>query len=184
MGRHVLLRNFFVQSVPGAPIYASKDIPHWRLVSHAFTREEQLPELATNPTQLGGIWASPLRFNEGTLYLITAYLSWADNNPRGGQTISKIKPFRATDPYNDATWSNALKIENHANMIDPDLFWDTGKASMLQAEDYRSELEINTGKATEAVKVWNGTGGFSTSLPQRWPLLHDASRRRHGEQSF
>lgn len=36
---------------------------------------------------------------------------------------------------------------------------------MLQAEDYRSEIDINTGKATETVKVWNGTGGFSPEVP-------------------
>lgn len=146
---------------PGTPVFASKDLTNWKLASNALTREEQLPELARLGTEVEGIWASTLRYRDGVFYLITGYVSWIDGwGP-------KLLLFTTTDPYDDAAWSDPLHIENPANDIDPDLFWDyDGKLYMsVAAGIYISEIDLDTGSATEPVRVWNGTGDRNPEGP-------------------
>lgn len=80
---------------PGVPVYASKDLVHWRLASNALLRSEQLPELYFNGQQSEGIWASTIRYRDGTLHIITSYVTWSPWGP-------KILLFRTTDPYDDS----------------------------------------------------------------------------------
>lgn len=87
---------------PGVPVYASKDLVNWKLASNALTRPEQLPELSRNSQQNEGIWASTVRFHEGTFYLITSYVSWYE----GWGPI--ILLFTTTNPYDDASWTGPL----------------------------------------------------------------------------
>lgn len=145
---------------PGVPVYASKDLVNWKLASNALTRPEQLPELSRNSQQNEGIWASTVRYHEGTFYLITSYVSWYEGwGP-------KILLFTTTDPYDDASWTGPLHVDNPANDIDPDLFWDNGKAYMsVAAGIYVSEIDLSTGTATEPYRVWNGTGDRNPEGP-------------------
>ncbi|GJD04296.1 xylosidase : arabinofuranosidase [Colletotrichum higginsianum] len=145
---------------PGIPVYASKDLVNWKLASNALTRPEQVPELYRNSGQNEGIWASTIRFRDGTFYLITSYVSWYDGwGP-------KILLFTTTDPYNDASWTGPLHVENPANDIDPDIFWDDGKVFMsVAAGIYISEIDLKTGAATEPIRVWNGTGDRNPEGP-------------------
>ncbi|EXF79236.1 arabinofuranosidase [Colletotrichum fioriniae PJ7] len=126
---------------PGVPVYASKDLVNWRLASNALTRPEQVPELYRNSGQNEGIWASTIRFRDGTFYLITSYVSWYEGwGP-------KILLFTTTDPYDDASWTGPLRVENPANDIDPDIFW--GQQQGIH----------------EPIKVWNGTGDRNPEGP-------------------
>ncbi|TDZ27821.1 Non-reducing end alpha-L-arabinofuranosidase BoGH43A [Colletotrichum spinosum] len=145
---------------PGVPVYASKDLVNWKLASNALTKDDQLPELYRNSGQHEGIWASTIRYHEGTFYLITSYVSWyAGWGP-------KILLFTTKNPYDDASWTGPLHIENPANDIDPDLFWDSGKVYMsVAAGIYISEVDLTTGTATEPVRVWNGTGDRNPEGP-------------------
>ena len=146
---------------PGIPVFASKDFTSWKLASNALTREEQLPELARNGLQHEGIWASTIRYREGVFYIITAYVSWIDGwGP-------KVLLFKTTDPYDDSAWSDPVRIDNPGNDIDPDLFWDDdGTAYMsVAAGIYISEVDLDTGHATEPVRVWNGTGDRNPEGP-------------------
>ncbi|PSN69830.1 hypothetical protein BS50DRAFT_674345 [Corynespora cassiicola Philippines] len=145
---------------PGAPVFASKDLTNWKLASYALSRPNQLPELYTNGQQNEGIWASTIRYRKGTFYLITGYIQFADWAP-------KLILFTTTDPFDDASWSDPVTIENPANDIDPDLFWDDdGKTYMAVAAGiYISEIDIKTGAATEPFRVWNGTGGRNPEGP-------------------
>lgn len=145
---------------PGIPVYASKDLANWKLASNALSRPEQLPELSTNGTQSEGIWASTIRYREGTFYLITSYVSFAVWQP-------KILLFTTTDPYDSKGWSDPVHVENPANDIDPDIFWDDdGKTYMaIAAGIYISEIDVVTGAATEPFKVWNGTGDRNPEGP-------------------
>ncbi|KAJ4989904.1 xylosidase : arabinofuranosidase [Stagonosporopsis vannaccii] len=144
---------------PGVPVYASKDLTNWRLASHALTRPSQLPELSNEGQQMEGIWASTIRYREGTLYLITSYIQWNDWAP-------KILLFTTKDPFTD-DWSDPVVIENPANDIDPDIFWDDdGKIYMAVAAGiWISEINIETGTATEPFRVWNGTGDRNPEGP-------------------
>ncbi|KAI7783966.1 Xylosidase : arabinofuranosidase [Diaporthe eres] len=145
---------------PGVPVYASKDLINWKLASNALTRPEQLPELSRNSQQNEGIWASTFRYHEGTFYLITSYVSWYEGwGP-------KILLFTTTDPYDDASWTGPLHVDNPANDIDPDIFWDDGKVYMsVAAGIYVSEIDLSTGAATEPSRVWNGTGDRNPEGP-------------------
>ncbi|KAK2803196.1 hypothetical protein FQN50_007063 [Emmonsiellopsis sp. PD_5] len=148
---------------PGIPVFASKDLTNWRLASNALNRPEQLLELASNGEQMEGPWASTIRFRNGTFYLITAYVAFAEWEP-------KILLFTTTDPFDDAAWSDPLHVENPANDIDPDIFWDDddddGKVYMaIAAGIYISEIDVSTGKSSEPFKVWNGTGDRNPEGP-------------------
>ena len=51
---------------PGLPIYASRDLINWKLVSNALSRPEQLPALAFLPRgATSGIYAPTLRYRDG-----------------------------------------------------------------------------------------------------------------------
>ncbi|GKT56640.1 xylosidase arabinofuranosidase [Colletotrichum tofieldiae] len=145
---------------PGIPVYASKDLVNWKLASNALTRPEQVPELYRNSGQSDGIWASTIRFRDGTFYLITSYVSWYE------EWGPKILLFTTTDPYDDASWTGPLRVDNPANDIDPDIFWDNGKVYMAVAAGiYISEIDLSTGAATEPIRVWNGTGDRNPEGP-------------------
>lgn len=146
---------------PGVPVFASKDLANWKLASNALTREEQVPELARNGMQHEGIWASTMRYHEGVFFIITSYVSYIDGwGP-------KILLFKTTDPYDDSAWSDPVHVDNPANDIDPDIFWnDDGKVYMsVAAGIYISEVDIETGVAAEPVRVWNGTGDRNPEGP-------------------
>ncbi|KAG4440764.1 hypothetical protein IFR05_003751 [Cadophora sp. M221] len=145
---------------PGVPVYASKDLTNWKLASNALNRPGQLPELSANGQQNEGIWASTIRFHKGTFYLITSYIAFAKWQP-------KLLLFTTTNPYDDSAWSDPVHVENPANDIDPDIFWeDDGKTYMaIAAGIYISEIDVLTGAATQPFKVWNGTGDRNPEGP-------------------
>ena len=60
---------------PGLPIYASKNLLHWKLASNAFNRESQIRVLRDIPssTTTGGNFAPTLRYRNGTFYLIVTF---------------------------------------------------------------------------------------------------------------
>ncbi|KAK7229807.1 hypothetical protein V2G26_001977 [Clonostachys chloroleuca] len=139
---------------PSIPLFASKDLVHWKHASYAISRGDQLPELYRNSAlQTEGTWASTLRYRDGTFYLITSYVSWHD----GWGPI--ILLFTTTDPYDDAAWSGPVRFENPEKEIDPDLFWDDdGKFYMSVARGiFIHQVDISTGKVLETFTVWNGT---------------------------
>ncbi|CAG7561972.1 unnamed protein product [Fusarium equiseti] len=75
--------------------------------------------------------------------------------------------FTTKDPYDDSAWSGPIRIENPANDIDPDIFWDDdGKTYMAVAAGiYVSEIDIKQGSATEPFRIWNGTGDRNPEGP-------------------
>lgn len=145
---------------PGVPVFASKDLTNWRLASYGLSRPSQLPELSNKGTQSEGIWASTIRYRNGVFYLITSYISFAKWQP-------KILLFTTTDPYDDAAWSDPVRVENPANDIDPDIFWDDdGKTYMaIAAGIFISEIDTKTGAASQPFRVWNGTGDRNPEGP-------------------
>ncbi|KAJ0346621.1 hypothetical protein COL154_013433 [Colletotrichum chrysophilum] len=148
---------------PGVPVYASKDLVNWKHASNALTKADQLPELYRNSGQSEGIWASTIRYHEGTFYLITSYVSWFEGwGP-------KILLFTTKDPYDDSAWTGPLHIENPADDIDPDIFWDSGKVYMsVAAGIYISEIDLTTGSATEPLKTVGHADLFQDASGNWW----------------
>jgi beta-xylosidase len=57
-------------SFPGLPIYASADLIDWKLVSHVWNRESQIPGASRNTTgQQLGFYAATLRYHDGFFYI-------------------------------------------------------------------------------------------------------------------
>jgi len=139
-------------SFPGIPIYASKDLVNWKLVSHAWSRESQLPGISwATAGQDEGMYAPTLRYHAGRFFLICEYL--IAPNP----IIGVI--FNTTNPYSDEAWGDPVIFR--PRKIDPDLFWDDdGKVYAATQGIILQELNLKTGELSQPpVSLWNGTGG-------------------------
>ncbi|KAK8037569.1 hypothetical protein PG991_000915 [Apiospora marii] len=137
---------------PGIPVYASKDLINWKLISHAWNRESQLPGISWNTWgQQDGMYAPTLRYHGNEFYLICEYLGQSDG------TIGVV--FQTADPFDDAAWSDPVIFR--PEKIDPDLFWDDdGKVYTATQGIILQELDLATGELSQPpVSLWNGTGG-------------------------
>ncbi|KAL4880848.1 glycosyl hydrolase [Aspergillus karnatakaensis] len=103
---------------PGTPIYASKDLINWKLVSHVVTRRSQVPEIgnSTSQTQQDGLWAPTIRYRKGKFYLLTSYVSMYPGFSFQGLL------FSTENIYSNDAWSDPLRFE--IGDIDPDIFWE------------------------------------------------------------
>lgn len=99
---------------PGLPVYHSKDMVNWQIVSHAW--RESWP----CKTPDDGIWAPTLRHHNGTFYLT---VTWHDGFKKAENYL-----LTATDPK--GPWSRPLKIDAKMG-IDGSLFFDGDDAWYL-----------------------------------------------------
>lgn len=57
-------------SFPGLPIYASGDLINWKLVSHVWNRDAQIPGASRNSVgQQVGMYAATLRYHDDSFYV-------------------------------------------------------------------------------------------------------------------
>lgn len=139
---------------PGLPIHASRDLVNWKLISHAWNRESQLPDFSTTtPDQKHGFWAPTIRYHEGVFYVIVAYRVF-DNSFVG--TV-----FKSSDPFDLDAWSDPVIYESQE--IDPDLFWDDdGKVWAASGGINIMEIDLETGETTTPIEIYNGTGSWGS----------------------
>ncbi|OBT86129.1 hypothetical protein VE02_05422 [Pseudogymnoascus sp. 03VT05] len=129
---------------PGLPLYSSRDLTTWSLASNVFNRPEQVPEFAGLDTNADeGFWAATLK---------ASYCLCSE------------------DPFDDAAWSDGLRVENPQKTIDPDLFWDDdGQVYMASGWGgggiYLSTVNLSIGAASPVTRIWNGTGGSNPEGP-------------------
>jgi alpha-N-arabinofuranosidase len=95
---------------PGVPVYHSRDLVNWELISYALhdTAQVDLDTVSSG----SGIHASTIRFHDGTFYVVTT-------NNIAGELVSFI--VTAEDPR--GPWSAPFVLEG-APGIDPSLFFD------------------------------------------------------------
>jgi xylan 1,4-beta-xylosidase len=99
---------------PGVQIHHSRDLRHWRLLTHPLVRKSQL-DMIGNPNS-GGIWAPCLSYSNGTYYLVYTDVK------------SHIGPFKDTHNYlvtaSDicGPWSEPVYLNSSG--FDPSLFHD------------------------------------------------------------
>lgn len=141
---------------PGLPIYASADLINWKLISHAWNRDSQLPDISLHAVdEQNGMYAANLRHQNGTFYCTCTYLG--DHGSTG--TI-----FQTNNPYSDTAWSNPLLYNGSA--IDPDLFFDDdGTVYITSAGMISQTVDLSTGNVSKPVSIWNGTGGVYPEGP-------------------
>lgn len=115
---------------PGVLIHHSRDLVHFRALTHVLTRTDQL--VLSGVPNSGGIWAPALSHDGGTFYLLyTTVKSW------GGGYGSDTHNFLVVAPHIDGPWSRPLYL--HSRGFDPSLFHDRdGRKWLLNMVwDYR-----------------------------------------------
>lgn len=97
---------------PGVQIHHSRDLVHWRLLTHALTRPSQL-DLTGNPDS-GGIWAPDLSYAHGQFYLLyTDVKSWVG-------PYKDTPNYLVTAPAIEGPWSDPVLLNRSG--FDPSLF--------------------------------------------------------------
>ncbi|KAK5996804.1 Non-reducing end alpha-L-arabinofuranosidase BoGH43A [Cladobotryum mycophilum] len=146
-------------SFPGLPIYASKDLINWKLASHAWNRDSQLPGVSWNTTgQMSGMYAATIRHHDGVFYVICEYIAGRSD----GGSLGVL--YKSTDPFNNTAWSDPVTFRPTG--IDPDLFWDDdGKVYVATEGTHLTEFNLDTGAMTPAISIWNGTGARNPEGP-------------------
>jgi len=153
------LINSTFEYFPGIPIYHSKDLVNWELISYALNDPEQI-ELSRIKSS-DGIHASTIRYHDGTFYIVTT-------NNVDGNMVNFI--VTATDPR--GPWSAPQVLEG-APGIDPSLFFDDdGRGWYVgnhipsdpefpgQAEIWLQEVDIDAMKLIgERHYLWRGCCG-------------------------
>ncbi|KAK5704812.1 hypothetical protein LTR17_021576 [Elasticomyces elasticus] len=153
---------------PGLPIYASRDLVNWKLVSNAFSRPEQLPAIGTlQRGSTGGIYAPTLRYRDGQFIIFTTLV----NQALYGNNYTRFDNFvlTGTDPYDSSTWSDPIRFDFPG--IDPSPFWDDDGTTHLTASFngstiLQAPMDFETGEILgPLVSIWNGTGLPSPEAP-------------------
>ncbi|KAG9567341.1 glycoside hydrolase family 43 protein, partial [Aureobasidium melanogenum] len=139
---------------PGIPIYASKDLQNFKLISHAFNRPEQLPAFGNITGQQDGWYAPTLRYHNNRFWIIDSCVG------------SDTGYLSTSDPYNNTAWTNVTPTNIPG--YDPDLFWDTDGtlysafAKTVLSDPFTTEIhQVNismpSGNTTTDRFLWNGT---------------------------
>ncbi|OQO10881.1 hypothetical protein B0A48_04182 [Cryoendolithus antarcticus] len=156
---------------PGLPIYASRDLINWKLVSNALSRLDQLPALAFLVRgSTSGIYAPTLRYRDGKLIILTSLASQAYYPTNYTKWDNFIQT--SNDPYNSSAWSDPVHFDFPG--IDPSPFWDDdGKVYLTGSFDGKSilqaEIDLDTGEVFgPLVPIWNGTGLPSPEAPHMY----------------
>lgn len=145
VGDDYYLVNSSFQYFPGVPIHHSKDLVNWELIGNVLDRESQIPLEKANSAR--GIYATTIRYNEGTYYMITT------NVGNGGNFFVTAK-----DP--SGPWSEPIYLKQEG--IDPSFLFEDGKCYMVSNPNGIRLCEIDpvTGEQlTESKLLWKGTGG-------------------------
>ncbi|KAK2731507.1 beta-xylosidase [Colletotrichum kahawae] len=145
---------------PGVPIYKSKDLANWELVSHVLKTPEHLPIYGISHGE--GVWAPSFSYHDGLFY-ITSMTRWgSDPNWRSWPRIWYISsPDLVT--WSDYTWAEPYGI-------DPDIFHDVNAGKtylnlMGVNNNYdrfwgitQCEINLATGRCVGPYRsLWNGT---------------------------
>lgn len=115
---------------PGVQIHHSKDLRHWKLLTHPLTRDAQL-NMVGNPDS-AGIWAPQLSYADGTFWLIYTGLKSHTG------VFKDTHNYLVTAPSITGPWSDPIYLNSSG--FDPSLFHDpdTGKKWLVnQLWDHR-----------------------------------------------
>ncbi len=132
VGRDYYLVSSSFHLSPGIPVLHSRDLVHWRIISHVLPRLTFAPEYdmpgphTLNDTiskpvggtrYAGGVWAPSIRFHKGLFYVY-----WA--------TIDE-GVFMATTKDPAGSWSKPVKVVDERMLEDPCPFWDEDGTAWL-----------------------------------------------------
>lgn len=96
--------------VPGLPVYHSRDLVNWELISHGIDSQNIDKFHFEGLNDNDGIWAPTIRYHDGLFYIVCTM------HKSGGNFFITAKDPRG--PWSDPVWILDAKG------IDPTLFWD------------------------------------------------------------
>jgi alpha-N-arabinofuranosidase len=152
---------------PGVPVYHSRDLVNWELISYCLTTPTQLP--LGNCRSSSGIYAPTIRYHDGIFYMITT------NFAHGGEFYVTAKDPRG--PWSEPVWLGSMSA-------DPDLlFDDDGKTYIVHPAGvgprtgliFLMELDLEKGayapgQTPPGRLVWSGTGGQYPEGPHLYKI--------------
>lgn len=100
---------------PGLPIFHSKDLINWELLSYALNRLGQLQLEGAGTSR--GIYAPDIQFHDGIYYIVCTY-------------VDKLGNFVITSTNPKGPWSDPITLPE-VNGIDPSLFFDDNGSTYL-----------------------------------------------------
>ncbi|MFG3338310.1 family 43 glycosylhydrolase [Glycomyces sp. NPDC048151] len=173
VGEDYYLAHSSFEYFPGAPIFHSRDLVHWKQIGNILDRRSQF--VPGGGTASGGIYGPTLRHHDGRFYYVTTNVY----DSRGQLIVS------ADDPAGD--WSDPVFVPEAVG-IDPDLCWDedgecylTWKGTVFSGEGdgiFQGRLDLATGRFKEPpYLVWQGIGLHAPEAPHlyrigdRWYLM-------------
>ena len=153
-GDGYFLINSSFTSCPGIPVYYSKNLTDWELVSYAAPN----PELGNHYTN-GGLWAPSIRYIKGKYYMIVQ-----------NQYNNKTLLTSTTDPVNVPWTMSYVKDSTGKDVIDygidPDLFEDAdGKVYYTTGNEEMYEIDLETAIAKNKKQFWGGLNYVYTEGP-------------------
>jgi xylan 1,4-beta-xylosidase len=108
---------------PGVQIHHSRDLVHWRLLTHPLSRASQLNMLGVPDSC--GIWAPCLTYADGLFYLIYTNVKRYGVTSLGansGAVFRDVDNYLVTSPTIDGEWSDPVFLNSSG--FDPSLFHD------------------------------------------------------------
>jgi len=148
---------------PGVPVYHSKNLVNWELISYVLDREEQLDLHKCGPSR--GIFAPTIRYSNGYFFMTTTNVS-----------INKNFIVYTKDPKGD--WSNPVWIDQDG--IDPSLlfasngdvyFTSNGISSDNKQIIQSCKIDPFTGeKLSESKIISYGCGGIYPEGPHLYEI--------------
>jgi xylan 1,4-beta-xylosidase len=113
-GDDYYIANSTFEWFPGVQIHHSKDLAHWRLLTHPLTRISQLDLTGNVPSC--GVWAPCLSFSDGLFYLIYTNTRVYDSNFKDCHNYL-VTAKDIMGPWSEPTYLNS-------SGFDPSLFHD------------------------------------------------------------
>jgi beta-xylosidase len=113
---------------PGLPVYHSKDLVHWQIISHVVDRHPT--DFFDVPRHGMGVWAPSIRYHEEYFWVYYG-------DPDFGIYMSKAK-----DPA--GPWAPLTLVHTGKGMIDPCPFWDDDGNAYLVRAWAKSRAGINS----------------------------------------
>jgi alpha-N-arabinofuranosidase len=152
---------------PGVPVYHSRDLVNWDLISYCLTTPSQLP--LGNCLSSSGIYAPTLRYHDGLFYMITTNFA-----SKGAFYVTARDP---RGPWSEPVWLGNMNA-------DPSLlFDDDGKVYVVHPSGhgknggliYLMELDVKRGAYAEGQQapgrlIWTGTGGQYPEGPHLYKI--------------
>ncbi|KAF5025738.1 hypothetical protein F66182_2205 [Fusarium sp. NRRL 66182] len=176
---------------PGIPIYKSKDLANWELVSHAIDSPEKVPIAGVRTdngklviqrnakpltTGLSGIWAPSITYINGLFYVTSMAMVGSDPDYKSYPRI-----FWVSSP-DLKTWSDVVWSDPYG--IDPHLFHDpVSKKSYLSLMGLNNgydrlwgitqcQVDLDTGACVGPYRnIWNGTLPVTNKTRPEGPKL-------------